>query len=49
MSDGIGCKCGASARNECYCDEVDWRSAREVELETTVGALAEQRRRKYEN
>ena len=30
---GKGCECFASSAGECCCDGVDWRSAREVELE----------------
>ena len=30
---GMGCKCSAWSENECCCEGVDWRSAREVELE----------------
>jgi len=33
MSDGVGCKCAAGSEWECCCSGVDWRSAREVELE----------------
>lgn len=30
MSDGQGCKCAARCEGECCCDDVDWRSAKEV-------------------
>ena len=33
---GIGCQCCAHSENECCCPDVDWRSAREVELEALV-------------
>ena len=39
MSDGIGCKCAAWNEYECSCSDVDWRSAREVELEDENEAL----------
>lgn len=39
MSDGMGCKCAAWSANECSCPDVDWRSAREVELEAENKAL----------
>ena len=38
MADGKGCKCFARAEGECGCG-VDWRSAREVELEAEVERL----------
>jgi len=40
MADGKGCKCFARAEGECGCG-VDWRSAREVELEAEVERLKE--------
>ena len=33
---GMGCKCEAWSEGECGCADVDWRSAREVELEGVV-------------
>jgi Arc/MetJ family transcription regulator len=33
MSNGQGCNCNAHYEGECSCTGVDWRSAREVELE----------------
>ena len=39
MSDGMRCKCAAWSANECSCPDVDWRSAREVELEAENKAL----------
>ena len=41
MSDGMGCKCGAYGDYECGCVDVDWRSAREVELEAGNAELKE--------
>ena len=38
---GIGCQCCAHSENECCCPDVDWRSAREVELEALVEKLKE--------
>lgn len=42
MSDGTGCECHASSASECCCDNVDWRSAREIELEAENARLREQ-------
>ena len=39
MSDGIECKCAARSTYECSCEDVDWRSAREVELEQQLAAI----------
>ena len=39
---GIGCQCCAHSENECCCPDVDWRSAREVELEALVEKLEQQ-------
>ena len=39
---GIGCQCCAHNENECCCPDVDWRSAREVELEALVEKLEQQ-------
>ena len=39
MSDGFGCQCMARSAAECCCDHVDWRSEREVELETENASL----------
>jgi len=39
MSDGKGCTCMARSEVECSCAGVDWRSAREVELEYEVKRL----------
>ena len=41
MSDGKGCMCGAYGDYECGCEDVDWRSAREVELEAENARLRE--------
>ena len=40
---GIGCQCCAHSENECCCPDVDWRSAREVELEALVEKLTKER------
>ena len=40
---GIGCQCCAYSENECCCPDVDWRSAREVELEALVEKLTKER------
>lgn len=42
MSDGTGCECYASNASECCCDNVDWRSAREIELEAENAQLCKQ-------
>ena len=42
MSDGTGCECYASNASECCCDNVDWRSAREIELEVENAQLRKQ-------
>ena len=42
MSTGIVCKCHASSASECGCNDVDWRLAREVELEAENKRLREQ-------
>ena len=42
MSDGTGCECHASSASECCCDNVDWRSAREIELEVENAQLRKQ-------
>ena len=39
---GIGCHCCAHSENECCCQNVDWRSEREVELEALVENLEQQ-------
>lgn len=39
MSDGVGCKCYSRCEAECACSGVDWRSAREVELEAENAKL----------
>ena len=44
---GMGCKCSAWSENECCCEGVDWRSAREVELEAVV-ARARQVRKMFD-
>lgn len=36
MSYGEGCTCGAYGQCECSCPDVDWRSEREIELESVV-------------
>ena len=41
---GIGCQCCAHSENECCCPDVDWRSAREVELEALVEQNAKMRK-----
>ena len=38
---GKGCCCYARSESDCCCDDVDWRSAREVELEAEVERLRE--------
>jgi len=38
---GKNCKCNAWAAFECACDNVDWRSKREVELEAENAKLRE--------
>ena len=43
MSDGQGCECAAMDACECCCDDVDWRSSREVELESRAVELEKQR------
>ena len=42
MSTGIVCKCHASSASECGCNDVDWRSAREVKLDAENARLREQ-------
>jgi len=32
-SEGLGCTCGALSSGECGCTGIDWRSAREIQLE----------------
>ena len=44
---GMGCKCEAWGEGECGCEGVDWRSAREVELEAVV-AKARQVRKMFD-
>jgi len=39
---GKNCKCNAWAAFECTCDNVDWRSKREVELEAENKRLREE-------
>ena len=41
MADGIGCKCNAWYASECCCNDIDWRSAREVELEDACAELTD--------
>jgi hypothetical protein len=45
---GRRCKCAAYSASECGCVGVDWRSSREVELETLLTASEARARELFE-
>lgn len=47
MADGEGCRCYATSVYECCCEDVDWRSEREIELEDIVQRYKEALERIY--
>ena len=39
MADGFGCRCAARCESECGCDDVDWRSNKEIKMECVLAGL----------